>query len=428
MTDVLDIWVGQNGEKLGPFSETAVRKWMVEGKFAPDALGWRTGMAAWAPLTTVMRANTPPPPPPQPAPPPAAVLRTERPIAPQPQQRYYRREPARAEVTLPEPTYTTPPGHHYHREPSFNARQAGGSRGYGDAVDRSAIPMPPTLHWGLVAAFSILTLGIFGLVWRFVQANWVRKIDGKSKAALFFGLGLAALVTASLLPSMGKDPPPDELLMDVMFLLVRLGLILANAVLFLVGYFSMAASIRRAMRAHGEPFETSDIILFFFNIYYIQGQLSWIGHWKRTGQTEPPPPKAMLWVLLIAPIFVIAILAAIAIPAYQKYIVRAQGMESIAISADARNHVADFYNRSKRYPRDNTEATLPAGTKITGKYVSQVEVDHGKVTVYYDSVKASTQLIGRHIVFTPIPNGTQMTWECRSESDVEEAYLPNVCR
>jgi hypothetical protein len=38
-----------------------------------------------------------------------------------------------------------------------------------------ALPAPPRLHWGIVFALSIVTLGIFSSIWMFVQANWVKK-------------------------------------------------------------------------------------------------------------------------------------------------------------------------------------------------------------------------------------------------------------
>lgn len=41
-----------------------------------------------------------------------------------------------------------------------------------------SFPPPPRLHWGWVLLLSILTLGIFDLLWMVVQANWVKKVAG----------------------------------------------------------------------------------------------------------------------------------------------------------------------------------------------------------------------------------------------------------
>lgn len=57
-------------------------------------------------------------------------------------------------------------------------------------------PDPPRLHWGVVFGLSVITFGIFGMVWLLVQAYWVKKVNGSSKA---FGWALAYLL---LLPAM----------------------------------------------------------------------------------------------------------------------------------------------------------------------------------------------------------------------------------
>jgi preprotein translocase subunit SecY len=45
-----------------------------------------------------------------------------------------------------------------------------------------AVPDPPRLHWGWVLVLSLVTFGIFGMVWLIVQANWVRKVYGRSRS------------------------------------------------------------------------------------------------------------------------------------------------------------------------------------------------------------------------------------------------------
>lgn len=59
-----------------------------------------------------------------------------------------------------------------------------------------ATPRPPRLHWGWVLALQLVTRGFFELGWLIVQANWVRRVQGKSRA---FPLSIAL---ASLLPLM----------------------------------------------------------------------------------------------------------------------------------------------------------------------------------------------------------------------------------
>lgn len=64
----MDIWIGRNGERHGPYKEADVRQWLRSGEVAGDDLGWHDGLADWQPLSTLFpeelnrpAATTPPP-------------------------------------------------------------------------------------------------------------------------------------------------------------------------------------------------------------------------------------------------------------------------------------------------------------------------------------------------------------------------------
>jgi len=70
----MEIWIGRDGERLGPYPEADVRQWLREGKMSGADLGWREGLADWQPLSVLMpdavptdagaaAAAVPPPPP-----------------------------------------------------------------------------------------------------------------------------------------------------------------------------------------------------------------------------------------------------------------------------------------------------------------------------------------------------------------------------
>jgi hypothetical protein len=269
------IWIGQNGEKYGPYPEATVRQWLAEGKFAADALAWREGMAAWVPLSSLFSTTAGRE---QPRQPPPGFLSIDDTLAVEPfsAQRYAPVDPVDAE--------------------------------------RAELPMPPSLHWGLLLLFTVISFGIFGIIWPFFQAGWVRKIDDRSKATLLLALAFIACAVGEVLYFSGIRS-----LATGGGGLTGLGglLMLCYWILYLVAYFSMAASMRRALIPIGLPVEIGGITLFFFNMYYLQGQLSWVARWKHTGQTEPKASKGVFWILLVLPVFMIAILAAIAVPAYQ---------------------------------------------------------------------------------------------------------------
>jgi uncharacterized RDD family membrane protein YckC len=49
----MEIWIGRNGERHGPYQESDVRQWLRDGEVSGDDLGWRDGLADWQPLSTL---------------------------------------------------------------------------------------------------------------------------------------------------------------------------------------------------------------------------------------------------------------------------------------------------------------------------------------------------------------------------------------
>ena len=66
------IHIGRAGARLGSFSEEEVRRGLANGRFFPQDLGWKEGMANWARLSQFDEFAAPPPPLPE-----AAVLAPE---------------------------------------------------------------------------------------------------------------------------------------------------------------------------------------------------------------------------------------------------------------------------------------------------------------------------------------------------------------
>lgn len=55
-------------------------------------------------------------------------------------------------------------------------------------------PDPPNLHWGLVLLFTVLTCGLFSIVWEVIQAVWIKKLQPESKAIFIYcGAGVVLL-------------------------------------------------------------------------------------------------------------------------------------------------------------------------------------------------------------------------------------------
>jgi len=130
---------------------------------------------------------------------------------------------------------------------------------------------------------------------------------------------------------------------------------------------------------------------------------------------------------LMIVVTIIAILAAIAIPAYQDYAIRAQVSEGINLSTGAKTAVWDFFADKGRLPTANESAGLASETSIAGQYVSAVRVTGGAITVFYDTTKANAHVQTSAITLSPITGGGAIAWVCKG-SPMDKRYLPTACR
>ena len=49
----MEIWIGRNGERHGPYKEDDVRQWLRSGQVSREDLAWYEGLADWQPLSVL---------------------------------------------------------------------------------------------------------------------------------------------------------------------------------------------------------------------------------------------------------------------------------------------------------------------------------------------------------------------------------------
>lgn len=49
----MEVWIGRDGERHGPYKEEEVRQWLRSGQVSADDLGWYEGMTDWQPLSSL---------------------------------------------------------------------------------------------------------------------------------------------------------------------------------------------------------------------------------------------------------------------------------------------------------------------------------------------------------------------------------------
>jgi type IV pilus assembly protein PilA len=165
--------------------------------------------------------------------------------------------------------------------------------------------------------------------------------------------------------------------------------------------------------------------------------------------------KGFTLIELMIVVAIIGILAAIAIPAYQDYTIRAQVSEGMNLAAAAKAAVAESFLNRGEAPADRTAAGMsPNPTDTSGKYVDQVAVLNGAIVIRYAN-DANQVIQNETLGLTPFetpdlsvawkcggaaqPNGTQpMGTAGGGNVAVEDSgtlddvtthkYLPSACR
>ena len=139
--------------------------------------------------------------------------------------------------------------------------------------------------------------------------------------------------------------------------------------------------------------------------------------------------KGFTLIELMIVIAIIGILAAIAIPAYQDYTIRAKVSEGISLASAAKLAVAETFDSTGTIPGDNTTAGLPAAVSIAGNNVVSVTVGgSGVITVLYASSGLGGTADGTNILITPdYSEPGSMIWDCTGGSTPGK-YRPANCR
>ena len=146
---------------------------------------------------------------------------------------------------------------------------------------------------------------------------------------------------------------------------------------------------------------------------------------------------------LMIVVAIIGILAAIAIPAYQDYTVRTQVSEGLNLASSAKTAVAETFLATGTVAADRPGAGMSAAaTDTSGKYVTQVDIAAGTITVTYGN-DANPVIAGQTLAIVPwnTPENT-LTWVCggaaapagtvqlggAGATSVANQYLPGTCR
>ncbi len=134
---------------------------------------------------------------------------------------------------------------------------------------------------------------------------------------------------------------------------------------------------------------------------------------------------------LMIVVAIIGILAAIAIPAYSDYTIRAQVSEGLTLAGGAKAAVSEFTMDTGNFPTGNGTAGVSPATSISGKYTASVTVTTGLITVQYGAAgsDAHPAIQGQTIVLSAVTTAGSVVWACPAASgNVLAKYRPATCR
>lgn len=147
---------------------------------------------------------------------------------------------------------------------------------------------------------------------------------------------------------------------------------------------------------------------------------------------------------LMIVVAIIGILAAIAIPQYQDYVIRAKLAESFTLSSDAKISITEYYKYHSQFPKNNEAAGIPKPEHLLGNFVEGITVEDGAMHITLGN-KINKPLVGKVISLRPIyvtdSPTSPISWICgfdkppkgmqangTNRTTLSKKYLPGNCR
>ena len=163
-------------------------------------------------------------------------------------------------------------------------------------------------------------------------------------------------------------------------------------------------------------------------VFLVTGQQSWDNRYNEGKPNVGGEGSAGLVIALVAAvlgcIMILGILAAIAIPAYQDYVIRARVATSMAAAGEVRETVEQYIIDERTFPESNAQVGI-AETSGPGAKESFAVQEGGVIVMTF--LDEHSSLENKTMIFTPVIEDNTLYWDCRGGS-LESRYRIPDCR
>jgi type IV pilus assembly protein PilA len=138
--------------------------------------------------------------------------------------------------------------------------------------------------------------------------------------------------------------------------------------------------------------------------------------------------KGFTLIELMIVIAIVGILAAVALPAYQDYTIRAKLAEPMAALSEAKSSMAEYFVAMGKLPANATAAGIR--TAINTKMTSTMGVSTtGNLTVTLTNDSSLGDAAGQDIILSLLKStGGQLQYNCTAGTAMPVKFLPANCR